>query len=74
MNLKDMFTGMNIKQKVRIKAFKNEYGYFLESNLVRVYRLFILAYSKQDPISKRIKTQRHHLPKGIIDNYAVIIN
>ena len=38
----------------------NEYRYSLKSNFVGVNRLFL--------------TQRYYLPKGIIDNYNVIIN
>ena len=42
----------------------NEYRYFLESNFAGVNRLFALAYTNQDVISKRYKTRRHYLPKG----------
>ena len=38
------------------------------------YRLFALVYSNQDANSKRFKTRRYYLPKGIIKNYNVIIN
>ena len=34
----------------------------------------MLVYSNQDDNSKRFKVKRHHLPKGILDNYNVIIN
>ena len=36
--------------------------------------LFISVYSDQDVDSKRLKTRRYYLPKGIFDNYNVIIN
>ena len=52
----------------------NEYEYFLKSNFVGVNRLFVLVYSNQDYNTKRFKTKRHYLPKGIIDNYHVIVN
>ena len=51
-----------------------EYRYFLESNFVGVNRLFVLVYSNQDNNSKSFKTGRQYLPKGIIDNYNLIIN
>ena len=31
-------------------------------------------YSNQDFSSKRFKTRRYYLPKGIIDNYNITIN
>ena len=34
---------------------------------------YVLVYSNQDANSKRFKTQRCYLPKGIIDTYYVII-
>ena len=46
--------------------------YFLESNFVRVNRLFVLVYSNVDDNSKKAKG--YYLPKGIINNYNVIIN
>ena len=33
-----------------------------------------MVYSNQDDNAERFKTQRYHLPKGIIDNSNVIIN
>ena len=50
------------------------YIYFLESKFLGVNRLFVLVYSNLDANSKRFKTQRYYLPKGIIDNDNVIIN
>ena len=32
-----------------------------------------LVYSNQDPDSKRFQAIRYYLPKGIINNYNVII-
>ena len=37
-------------------------------------KLFVLVYSNQNAVSKRFKTKRYYLPKGIIKNYNVIIN
>ena len=48
--------------------------HFLKSKSVGVNRLFVLVYSNQDDNSKRFKARRYYLPKGIIDNYNVIIN
>ena len=45
------------------------------NQILLVYnRLFALVYSNQDDNSKRFKTRRYYLPKGIIKNYNVIIN
>ena len=62
------------KTKSENKNTINEYRYFFESNFVGVNRLFVLVYSNQDADSKRFKTRRYYLPKGIIKNYNVIIN
>ena len=62
------------KTKSENKNTKNEYRYFLKSNFVGVNRLFVLVYANQDDASKRFKTRRYYLPKGIIKNYNVIIN
>ena len=51
-----------------------EYRYFLESIFVGVNTLFALIYTNQDANSKRFKTSRCYLPKGIIKNYNVVIN
>ena len=37
-------------------------------------KLFVLVSSDQDDNAKRSKTQGYYLPKGIMDNYNVIIN
>ena len=65
---------MIIKQKVIIKIQQTNFRFFLESNFVEVNRLFVLFYTNQDAASKRFKAKRYYLPKGIIDNYSVIIN
>ena len=52
---------------------KNEYRYFLASISFGVNRLFILVYSNKDDHSKRSKTRRYHLPKGIIKTCNIII-
>ena len=62
------------KTKSKNKNTTNKYRYFLESNFVGVNRLFVLAYSNQDEDAKRFRTPRYYLPKGIIDNYNVVIN
>ena len=54
---------MNIKQKSENKNTTNEYRYFLESNFVKVNRLFVLVYSNQDDNAERFKTRRYYLPK-----------
>ena len=51
----------------------NEFRYFLESNFVGVNRLFVLVYTNKDDNSKRFKTQKYYLPKGIIKSFNVII-
>ena len=62
------------KAKKENKNTTNEYRYFLESKSVGVNRLFVLVYSNKDDNVTRFKTRRYYLPKGIIDNYNVIIN
>ena len=57
------------KTKNENKNTTNELRYFLESNFIRVNRLFLSAYSNQDADSKRFKTRRYYLPKDIIKNY-----
>ena len=51
----------------------NEFKYFLESNFVSVNRLFVLVYSNNNDNAKKCKGERYYLPKGILDNYIVII-
>ena len=64
---------MNIRQKVN-KNTANEYRYFLESNFVRVNKLFVLLYTNQDANTKRFNARKYYLPKDIIKNYNIIIN
>ena len=62
------------KTKSENKNTTNEYRYFPKSNFVRVNRLLVLIYSKQDNNTKRYNALRYYLAKGIIKNYNVIIN
>ena len=55
------------------KKTSNEYRYFLESNFLEVNR-FGFIYTNEDHSSIRFKAKRYYLPKGIIDNYNIIIN
>ena len=59
-------------KKVEHKNTRNEYMYFLNSNLLGVNRLSVLIYSSQDDNAKRFKARRYYLPKGIIEHYNVI--
>ena len=52
----------------------NEYRYFLESNFLKVKRLFVLVYLNAGNDAKRYSALNCYLPKGIIKNYNVIIN
>ena len=66
---------MNIKQKLRYKNTTNEYRYFLEANCVGNNGLFVLVYTMLlDGNVKRFNARKYCLPKGIIDNYNIIIN
>ena len=65
--MKDQFVGMN-------KNTSNEYRHFLELNFVGVNRLFVLVYKNQDDDVKRFKARRYYIPKGIIDDFIIIIN
>ena len=56
------------------KNTSNEYRYFLELNFVGVNRLFVLVYKNQDDDVKRFKARRYYIPKGIIDDFIIIIN
>ena len=62
------------KTKSENKNTTNEYRYFLESNFVGVNKLLVLVYSDEDVASKRFKAKSNYLPKGIINNYNVVIN
>ena len=62
------------KPKSENKNTANEFRYFLESNFVAVNRFFVLVYPNRNNDSKRCKVKIYYLPKGIIDNYNVIIN
>ena len=64
------------KAKSENKNTTDEYRYFVESNFVGVYKLFVLIYSKtKKSMLKDLKPDiRYYLPKGVIKNYHVIIN
>ena len=60
------------KIKSENKITKNEFKYFVKSNFVGVYRLFVLVYWNKEDYAKRFITRIYYLPKGIIKNYNVI--
>ena len=62
------------KTKSDNKNTTKEFRFFPESNFVGINRLFVSVYTTQDAASKRFKVKRYYLPKGIIDNYSVIIS
>ena len=62
------------KTKEENKNTTNEYRSFLESNFLGFNRLFLLTYSSKDDSSKRYKTRKYYLPKGVIKNNNVIIS
>ena len=61
------------KTKSDNKNTTNKFRFFLESNFFGLKRLFVLVYTNQDVASKRFKTKRYYLPKGIINSYNIII-
>ena len=60
---------MNIKQKVRIKIQKTNIDIFSNQILLE-----LIDADLEDADSKRFNAKSYDLPKGIIDNYNVIIN
>ena len=56
------------KTRKENKNTTNKYRYFLQLNFVGVNRLFVLVCSNQYDNTKRFKTRRYYLPKGIIKN------
>ena len=54
------------KTKSENKNTTNEFRYFLESNLVGVTRLFVLAYTNHGNNAKQFNSRKYYLPKGII--------
>ena len=68
------FKDQCIGTKSENKNIINKYRNFFESNFVGVKKLFVLICSNQDNNSKKYKATRYDLPKGIIENYNVIIN
>ena len=61
--LKDQSIGMNIK-KCENKYTTIKYRYFLESDFVRVKRLFLLIYPNQSNIVKRFNAKKYYLQGG----------
>ena len=72
-DLKDQCSGMNIKQKVRVKIWQTSIDVFY-NEAIGVNRLFLLVYLNWKNDVKRDKSRRYYLPKGIIKNYSVIVN
>ena len=64
---------MNRKQKLMIKIQQNNLDIFTNQILFKSIDYFFI-YKNQDVASKRFKTKRSYLRKGIIDNYNAIIN
>ena len=62
------------KTKVENKNATNECKYSIESNFVRVSRLFLLVYLNQINHAKKYNTTKYYLPKSVTKNYDVIIN
>ena len=62
------------KTKSDNKNTTNKFRFCPESNFVGVNRLFVSVYSNQNTASRKFKTKRFYSPKGIIDNYNVIIH
>ena len=62
------------KTKSENKKMKNEFRYFLESNLFGVNRLFVLVYINEINNAKRFNVRKYYLPKRIIENFNVIIS
>ena len=71
--MKDQFIGINIRQKPTIKIQQTNLDFFLNQILLEFF-VGVLVYTNQDAASRRFKDKRYYLPKGIIDNYNVIIN
>ena len=81
MNWKSQFIAMfktwcigTYKTKNDTKKTTNEFRYFLESNFVRVNRLFVLVYANYSNNANRFNAWKYYSPKGIIKNHNVIIN
>ena len=62
------------KTKSENKNTANKFRCFLESNFVGVISLFVLVYSNKVRNAKKFNAWKYYLPKGIIDNYHIIIN
>ena len=61
-----------LKKQVDIKIEQMNIDTFWNQFFFGVNRLFVLVYTNQDNASKRFKTGRYYLPKGIIENYVII--
>ena len=73
-NLKDQFSGINIKQKVIIKMQQTNLDFFLNQILQEPMDYFFRLLKSRCCFNKRFKAKRNYLPKGVIDNYNVIVN
>ena len=62
------------KTKSENKNKTIEYKYFLASNFNAINRLFVSIYLNRKTDAKRFNAWEYYLPKGIIDNYNVVIN
>ena len=62
------------KTKNDTKKRTNEFRYFLESNFVRVNRLFVFVYANYSNNANRFNAWKYYSLKGIIKNHNVIIN
>ena len=64
------------KTKSEKKKTTNKFSYFLESNFVEsfVNRLFVLIFLNRNTDIKQFYARKYYLPKGVIENYNVIIN
>ena len=78
-DLKDLFIGMNVNQKVETKNLDNNNvtRYPLEVSFQEVNRLFVLAFSNTDGDTNQVETNSHRKyfpPKLNITDYNVLID
>ena len=62
------------KTKCKDKSTTNEYRHFIKTNFIGLKILFVLIYLNENNDIKWYKFLRYYIPKGIINNYNVIIN
>ena len=62
------------KAESESKNRTNQYRYCRQSNFVGANRFVVLDYTNEDDNAKRFNAWKYYLPKGIIDNYNIIIN